>query len=61
MVFLFYFAKAGNLIWLIEAFNKINWVSQFDNSLSFDDKQNALLQIFFKLGFFKDFFTKNSN
>ena len=42
---------------LIEASNKIDRVSKFDYSLSFDAKQNALQQIWF----FKDLFTKNSN
>ena len=31
------------------ASNEIEWVSKFDNSLSFGAKQNALQQIFFVL------------
>ena len=38
-----------------------NWLSKFDNSLSFGAKQNALRHISFVLWFFKDLFMKNSN
>ena len=44
-----------------EPSNEIDRVSKFDNSLSFDAKQNAFPQIFFALWFFKDLFTKNLN
>ena len=44
----------------IELSNEIDKVSNFDNSLSFGAKQNALQQIFFKLWLFEDFFIKNS-
>ena len=43
----------------IELSNEIDKVSNFDNSLSFGAKQNALQQIFFALQFFKDLLTKN--
>ena len=43
------------------ASNEIDRVSKFDNSLSFDAKQNALQQIFFALWFFKDLFMKIVN
>ena len=55
------YKEVEGLIWLIEASNKIDRVSKFDNSLSFGAKQNALRQIFFALQFFKDLFMKNSN
>ena len=58
----FYFLEeVSNLIGLIVASNEIDRVSNFDNSLSFGAKQNALGQIFFELWIFKDFFMKNSN
>ena len=51
----------GELVGLIAPLDKIDWVSKYDNSLSFGAKQNTLRQIFFALWFFKDFFMKNSN
>ena len=47
--FSFFYAKVASLIRLIGPSNEIDRVSEFDNSLSFGAKQNALRQIFFAL------------
>ena len=59
--FSFSYVKVEELNRANEPSNEIDRVSKFDNSLSFGAKKNALLQIFFALRFFKDFFTKNFN
>ena len=46
-VFEISYRKVVGLIRLIEASNKIDGVSKFDNSLSFGAKQNAIRKIFY--------------
>ena len=46
-VFSFFYEKVGNLHRLNVASDEIDWVSKFDNFLSFGANQNALQHIFF--------------
>ena len=59
--FSFSYGEVGDLHRPNGPSNEIGRLSKFDNSLSFDAKQNALRQTFFALWFFKDLFAKNSN
>ena len=49
IVFSFSYEEVEELHHPIRASNRIDWVSKFDNLLSFGAKQNALRLIFFAL------------
>ena len=51
-VFLFSYEKDEHLKEAINPSDEIDWVSKFDDSLSFGAKQKSLGQIFFELRFF---------